>query len=157
MNWGLIFSIITALGIFEFVKKIVNFGLENNFLRKNLEIREIADRALKYSVWLKERNFEEPLSSDARSQLNLDICKIEEFDEELAENLMRLINNPLMMGFLYKDKNGGERHRQLINMLHKELSDKNRALNRKLNHLRYKPIIDWSRFVRFCKKQSAGS
>lgn len=143
MNWEIVISIITALGIFEIFKKFLFFGFEKTLIKKNLEIREIAERALKCNVWLKERNFEEPLESSVRSQLLLDICKIEEFDKDLADNLMRLINNPLMMKILYEDKNGGERHRKLISILHKETCEVSKKLNKKLNYLRYYPIIDW--------------
>jgi hypothetical protein len=77
INWTIVISVFTALGFFEIVKRLLLFWLENNFIKQNVEIREIAERALAYCNDLKLRNFEAPLSKDEIRQLRLDITKID--------------------------------------------------------------------------------
>ncbi len=146
IDWNIVVSILTALGIFEIIKKILLFSLENNLIKRNLEIREIAERALNYCNWLKLRNFEQPLGYEETAKLTLDILKVDSFDKKLGDDLMHLVNNPRMMNILYNDKDGGERNRDFINKLHKEVYEINERLTEKLNYLRYKPIIQVGKF-----------
>lgn len=135
----IIISVLIALGIFEAVKKILLFFIDNTVIKRNLEIREIATRVQDCLSWLKLSNFEQPFAVDITSQLYSDIAKMEEEDKELADNIMVLINYPRMTEFLYK--NGGEKNRELITDYHNELTTLAPKLNKKLNKLRYKPLL----------------
>lgn len=146
INWNLVASILTALGIFEFIKRLLFFWLDNNLIKRNLEIREIAERALIHCNNLKLRNFEEPLSIDDVRQLRLDITKIDQYDKKLGDALMALINDPILIKTFYQNSlhADGNEYLKLMNKYHRELHDKIDKLVPKLNQLRYKPIFEVS-------------
>jgi hypothetical protein len=142
MNWGLIISVLTALGLFEILKKIFNFSVENNLIKRNLEIREIANRVLEWSSWLKFRNFEQPLPLEISNQLYIDIFKIQDIDKKLSEDIMRLINFPQMNAFLYKNLDKQPGNMDIIHENCKLCHDMTDKLNKKCNKLRYQPILE---------------
>lgn len=154
IDWGIVLSILTALGIFELIKRTLIFWLENNIFRKNLEIRDIADRALVYCNNLKLRNFEEPLSIDEVRQLRLDITKIDSMDKSLGDNLMALINDPWLIKIYHQNSLNDQSGEfiKLMTQCHTELHNKIDRLVPKLNRLRYKPILE----INMSTKKSGG-
>lgn len=140
MNLELVISIVTSLGIFEALKLILNHWLKETVIAKNLEIRKISDNALKSVVWLKERNFETGLPRDVESLLVLDVHKIDGYQKNLGDKLMQIINYPRMIEILYK--NGGEKNRDLITKLHKDVTKTSDYLTKELSRLRYKPLFE---------------
>ena len=135
MNWSLISNIITALGLFEIIKR-------------NLEVRGIAERVLTWSSWLKLRNFERPLPPAIANQLYLDIFKIEDVDKELSQDIMRLINYPQMNSFLHKSLDKQPQNMDIIQDNCEKCHDMTDKLNKKCNKLRYQPIIDIKKIVK---------
>ena len=147
IDWNIVVSILAALGIFEVVKRTLLFWLDNNVIKRNLEIRDIAERALVYFNNLKLRNFEEPLPVEDVRQLRLDITKIDQWDKNLGDDLMTLINYPWMIKIFHDNSlhdQSGEYQKQMIKY-HTELHDRVDKLVKKLNRLRYKPIFELSR------------
>lgn len=67
-----------------------------------------------------------------------------EEDKEMSDDMMKLINYPLIINLLYKS--GGEKNREMIDVYHRELHNITPKLNNKLNYLRYKPIIKFWKF-----------
>lgn len=151
MDWNLVITIITALGIFEVIKKIFNFVLENNIIKRNLEIREIAERVLEWSSWLKLRNFEGPLPLEITNKLYIDVFKIESFDKHLSQDIMRLINFPQMNSFLYKNVKKQPENMKLIRDNCERLHDMTNKMNKKCNKLRYLPIVDIQKILKQLK------
>lgn len=147
IDWNIVVSILTALGIFEAIRRTLLFWLDNNVIKRNLEIREIAERALVYCNDLKLRNFEEPLPIEVVRQLRLDITKIDHWDKQLGDDLMTLINYPWMIKTFHDNSlrdQSGEYQKQMIKY-HTELHDRVDKLVKKLNRLRYKPIFEFSK------------
>lgn len=142
VDWTIVYSVVTALGLFEIVKRVLIFWFENNVIKRNLEIRAIAERALVYCNSLKLRNFEAPLSTDEIRLLNLDISKIDQWDKKLGDELMTLINYPVLIETFYKNSLYDNEYRKLMIQYHKELQDKVDKLVPVLNQLRYKPVIE---------------
>jgi hypothetical protein len=137
MNWNLVISILTALGIFEIIKKLLSFSFENNLIKRNLEIREIAERVLTWSSWLKLRNFEQSLPPAVANQLYLDIFKIEDIDKELSGDIMRLINYPQMNVFLHESLDKQPQNMDIIRDNCEKCHNMTDKLNKKCNKLRY--------------------
>lgn len=158
-DWNLIFntvfSILTALGIFEAIKRILFFWLDNNLIKRNLEIRAIAERALSYCNDLKLINFQEPLSLADRRQLRLDVTKVDSWNKQLGDELMELINYPFLIKTFHENSKHdptGE-YLKLMVKYHTEIHDKVDKLVIKLNKLRYKPIIEFPYIGRILKKK----
>ena len=149
MNWNLIFSILTALGIFEGIRIVVIYSIKNNYIKKNVEIREIADRLLKSLIWLKEKQFTEPLDFNIKGKLYLDVHKIQDFDKELSEDIMMMINVPVVIETLrLSDKKTGynlNANAKVILDYQMRMLDRSEKLVPKLNRLRYQPVIDFTK------------
>lgn len=139
MNWEIVVSILAALGLFEAVKLLLHFWLKETLIARNLEIRKIANNALEALVWLKERNFETPLPRQVERELVLGIHKIDSYDKDLGDKLMKIVNSPRFIEILYKS--GGEKNRKLITEIHKDVYKTGDYLSKKLSKLRYKSIF----------------
>lgn len=146
INWNLVISILTALGIFEAIKTIIMFMVVNNFIKKNLEIREISERALKILVELKNSQFTKPLDEETKKTLYLDVHKIMDLDQELSRDFMMMINMPVMIETLRTNdsRSGFNQNTKVILDFQHKMLDKSDKLVPKLNKLRYKPIIDFN-------------
>lgn len=147
----LVISVLTALGAFEVVKGVVGFVLENNFFRRNLEIREIAGRVLKWSSWLKLEDFEQTLPPKVANQLYVDIFKIEGVDKRLSGDIMRLIKLPRLIESLRETSGNDLENLELIRVHKEMLHNMTDGLNKKCNELRYKPIINWKDILKKIK------
>lgn len=137
MNWELIFEIIIALGIFRIIERILFFALENNIIKRNLEIREIATRVMKSASWLKIKSFEKPLPPEIIEQLHFDLTKIEDFDAEFATDIMKLINYPLIISFHANTTHEWETVKKYGDELYEIIN----RVNKRCSKLRYKPLI----------------
>ncbi|MBI3980741.1 hypothetical protein HY345_01965 [Candidatus Microgenomates bacterium] len=154
VDWNLVYSFLTALGIFEAIKIILIYFVQNNYLKKNVEIREISDRVLTSLIWLKEKQFTQPLELDIKSKLYLDVHKIQDFDKSLSEDIMMMINVPVVIETLRSndEKTGYEQNAAVILGYQHTMLDRSEKLVPKLNKLRYQPIIDLSGLIIKIKK-----
>lgn len=152
INWNLVTSILAALGIFKAVELVVVFSVENNLIKRNLEIRDTASRIIQWTSWLLARNFEIPLPEEAKNQLHLDSIKLLSVDGELSEDVMLLINVPVLIEFW--GCNPGSDHEDLASMrkFHQMISSRSEIIIAKCNQLRYKPIVDHKKLIRQLKE-----
>lgn len=89
-----IFSIVTALGLLEVVKKLINDWYENSVIRKANEIRLIASEVLDKAIELKNRDYSPPMSEEERKQFLSYAHKADEYDKRLGGAISILVNWP---------------------------------------------------------------
>lgn len=144
MNLDLIISIVTALGIFEVIKRTLLYFWDNNILRHNQERREIADLALRAMAKLMRGQFMIPLPEDITLKLYEGVHIIDGEDKKMASNFMQMINAPVIIQTLLESqkKSGySDLHSKEIHDWQMRMYDMEQELMPILRKMRYESPI----------------
>jgi len=152
MNWNLVVNIFIALGLFEVVKKIIFHYIDNNIIKRNIEIREISNRFMDYCLQLKQSEFRHELSREKYDQATIDIIKFRALDNDVASSMSWLILAPTIFTaekqiakFQPIDE---QQTTEYINNLIKTAD----TMIDKCNKYRYQPIVNVSPIKTWIKK-----
>lgn len=142
-DWNLIFNIVTALGVFEAVKRTLLYFLEDNVFKRNRERREIADLALKAMAKLLRKQFMEPLDEPTYNKIYESVHIVEGEDKKLAGDLMLMLNVPTLIKTRLDDQNraGYDLHNKEIYSDQMKMYELSQALIPKLREMRYEFLV----------------
>jgi large-conductance mechanosensitive channel len=141
IDWNLAVTIFTAFGVFEVVKKLIFYYLDNNVIKRNIEIREIAERFMNCCVQLKESGFRQDLTKEQYDQTTRDIAKFRSFNDEVSTSMAWLIIAPTVFTVEKTIKHFQPLDKQQADAYTNSLIDTANTIIEKCNKYRFQPII----------------
>ena len=150
----LILAIAGGLGLFEAGKLLILHFVRDSVIKRNLDIRAIAERFSTWTAWLKLRNFEQTLPQDVEIQLNHDALRLRKYHKLIADGMFELMRSPTHNALLYRI------FKEKPDELFKELSKSAKRHNSMADtiiemceDLIYKPIWDYKKTIKILKKK----
>lgn len=104
MNWSLIVSILTSLGLFKVLEFMFTYLVKDTFVAENVETRIAATRLLEKIIESKTRNHEYAFDYKTIAQIYFDIELISEVDKKLSNEIKIVFDYPYLICVLMRDK-----------------------------------------------------
>lgn len=133
MNWEIVVSILTSLGIFKVVDLLLTYFFKDTLIAKNIEFRKAANRLLERIVESKAGNHEYVFDNKTMGQIYFDIEVINEINEELSKDIRNVFSYPYMIHIMMRLDDYAER----IVKYEEELANLEETSIKRLKKIRY--------------------